>query len=173
MPLGAKFDRGPTGSKAHHLVALSACAGESGQVRSSRHPVFVCFRTGSSVPTRKNTHNPDCRQSGCPKNNAGQDTNRQAAKVVASILAGALPREDRTQQAGSKKQQAGERPSSRPTLMCTHFEPTPPAQKPQDILTPSWRKHSSLNSPRLPRRVTNKSLSARHVRFRAHCDPGI
>jgi hypothetical protein len=74
-----------------------------------------------------------------PKNNAGQDAvrlvdckrrngaaNRQAAKVVASILAGSLPREDRTQQVGSKKQQAGERPSSRPTLMCTHFEPTPP-----------------------------------------------
>jgi hypothetical protein len=38
--------------------------------------------------------------------------------VVASILAGSLPREDRTQQVGSKKQQAGERPSSRPTPIC-------------------------------------------------------
>jgi hypothetical protein len=52
----------------------------------------------------------------CERRNGA--ANRQSAKVVASILAGSLPREDRTQQVESKKQQAGERPSSRPTLIC-------------------------------------------------------
>jgi hypothetical protein len=47
------------------------------------------------------------------------------AKWFASILAGSLRRLDRTPQVGSKNQQPGERPTSRPTLMRGHFEPTP------------------------------------------------
>lgn len=79
--------------------------------RSPPEKIHTILIAGSRDAQKTTQDRTPVRLADCERRN-GAD-NLQAAKVVASILAGSLPRKDRTQQVGSKKQQAGEDPPVR------------------------------------------------------------